>query len=274
MAGDQHGGEHRDRHGELRPLPGHPLPGLQQHHLGHGRRLVWRCVARQDARDRARDSGDRSGAHLHCPQRALRVRRAVLLATSRGSHSTQRTPTATRLRPIRPRTTSGRRRGRSSSSRATTRTRTAPLHVACAAKRIGRCCWARSAASSATTRSGSLRLDGRRPGSEGARGMTYFGRLFRSRSWEKLVPDAAVLTAGRAMGATIAASARASDGSSVIVYAPSQRGLTVNMTKVAGTTARAWWFNPVTGTATSDWRLRYKRDTQCSRRPPPRTGYS
>jgi len=58
-----------------------------------------------------------------------------------------------------------------------------------------------------------------------------------------------VLTAGQSYGSDIAASARASDGSSVIVYAPSQRGLTVNMTKVAGTTARAWWFNPVTGTA-------------------------
>jgi hypothetical protein len=88
--------------------------------------------------------------------------------------------------------------------------------------------------------------------SQGAQGMTYFARLFRSRAWEKLVPDSAgtVLTAGRQVGADYAAAARASDGSTIIVYTPSSRGLTVDLSKVGGTTARAWWFNPATGTAT------------------------
>ena len=87
--------------------------------------------------------------------------------------------------------------------------------------------------------------------STGARGMTYYGRLFRSRAWERLVPDAAVLQSGQgALGPDYAAAARASDGSSVIVYTPLQKALTVDMAKVGGTSARGWWFDPATGTAT------------------------
>jgi hypothetical protein len=90
-------------------------------------------------------------------------------------------------------------------------------------------------------------------GSQGARNMGHYGNLFRSRSWERLVPDlgGAVLTAGRgSLGADYAAAARTDDGATVIVYAPTQRALTIDMTKVAGTTARAWWFDPATGVAT------------------------
>ena len=87
--------------------------------------------------------------------------------------------------------------------------------------------------------------------STGARGMTYYGRLFRSRAWERLVPDAAVLLSGQgALGPDYAAAARAADGSSVIVYTPIQKTLTVDMAKVGGTTARGWWFDPATGAAT------------------------
>ncbi len=88
--------------------------------------------------------------------------------------------------------------------------------------------------------------------------MSYFRKLFTSRAWEKLVPDnsATVLTGGRgALGADYAAAARTSDGASVIVYAPSQRALTVDMSKVSGTSARAWWFNPVDGGRHADRRL-------------------
>ena len=86
--------------------------------------------------------------------------------------------------------------------------------------------------------------------STGARGMTYYGRLFRSRAWERLVPDAAVLLSGQgAPGPDYAAAARTADGSSVIVYTPIQKTLTVDMAKVGGTTARGWWFDPATGAA-------------------------
>jgi hypothetical protein len=91
--------------------------------------------------------------------------------------------------------------------------------------------------------------------STGSRSMTLFGKLFRSRTWEKLVPDlsGSVLTAGRgSMGADYAAAARAGDGTTIIVYTPSQRALTIDMSRITSptSTARAWWFNPVTGVAT------------------------
>lgn len=89
--------------------------------------------------------------------------------------------------------------------------------------------------------------------STGSRSMGYYRRLFISRAWDKLVPDIAgtVLTGGRgALGPDYAMAARTADGATIIAYAPTQRALTIDMTKVAGTTARAWWFNPATGVAT------------------------
>jgi hypothetical protein len=89
-------------------------------------------------------------------------------------------------------------------------------------------------------------------GSVGAQGMTHFGRLFKSRAWDKLVPDLAgtVMTAGAgALGPDYASAARTSNGATIIVYSPSQKALTIDMTKVSGTTARVWWFNPATGGA-------------------------
>lgn len=90
-------------------------------------------------------------------------------------------------------------------------------------------------------------------GSVGAQGMTYFGRLFKSRAWERLVPDlaGAVLMAGAGtLGPDYASAARTSDGATVIVYSPIQKALTIDMTKISGALARVWWFNPATGVAT------------------------
>jgi hypothetical protein len=85
--------------------------------------------------------------------------------------------------------------------------------------------------------------------------------LFKSRPWYDLVPDTnqAVLASGYGtnsasdlVGANdYATVARTTDGHTVIVYVPTQRTLTVNMTNVSGTSARAWWFNPQTGSATN-----------------------
>ncbi|MEY2896614.1 MAG: hypothetical protein RL669_883, partial [Pseudomonadota bacterium] len=89
--------------------------------------------------------------------------------------------------------------------------------------------------------------------STGARGMTHYGRLFGSRAWSKLVPDytGTFLVTGRgSFGADYAASAVTSDGATGIVYTPTQRALTIDMSRIAGGTARAWWFDPATGVAT------------------------
>jgi hypothetical protein len=88
-----------------------------------------------------------------------------------------------------------------------------------------------------------------------ASGATTVGRvgaLFNSRAFHTLVPDLShtVMTAGYQSGTTYANAARTSDGSSVIAYIPTQRAITLDMTKIAGTSARTWWFNPQTGAAT------------------------
>lgn len=87
--------------------------------------------------------------------------------------------------------------------------------------------------------------------SEGSRTLALVGRLFASRAFHKLVPDQdhTVVTAGFASPVTI--TARANDGSSVFAYMPTGHSVTVNMTKVSGASANAWWFDPRTGAATS-----------------------
>lgn len=92
-------------------------------------------------------------------------------------------------------------------------------------------------------------------GSPGSISMDYFGRLLRSRPWPYLLPDNShtVLTAGYGDvdTADYAAAARASNGSTVIVYTPTQRALTIAMNRIAGSSAVAWWFDPATGLALS-----------------------
>ncbi len=88
--------------------------------------------------------------------------------------------------------------------------------------------------------------------SQGSISAAYVGKLFHSRQFYTLVPDQnhTVLTAGYQSGLTIAATARAADGSSVIAYLPTSRTVTVDMTKISGTQAKAWWWNPSNNTST------------------------
>ncbi|BAV34006.1 hypothetical protein SCL_1703 [Sulfuricaulis limicola] len=88
--------------------------------------------------------------------------------------------------------------------------------------------------------------------STGSITLAHVGRLFLSRAFYLLVPDQAhsVLTAGFQSGTSYAAAARASDGSSVIAYIPTNRTVTIDLTKIAGASVRAWWFNPRTAVAT------------------------
>jgi hypothetical protein len=91
--------------------------------------------------------------------------------------------------------------------------------------------------------------------SAGAQSLLHFDRLLRSRRWESLVPDYThtVLTAGYGDITTgsYAPAARTLDGSTVIVYAPTSRTLTVAMDRLSGSSAIAWWYDPVTGLAAS-----------------------
>ena len=88
--------------------------------------------------------------------------------------------------------------------------------------------------------------------STGSTNLWYVGRLFQSREFEKLVPDEnhTVVTAGYQSGNTLATSARTSNGSTIISYIPTQRAVTVDMSKISGGgQAQAWWYNPRTNTA-------------------------
>lgn len=88
-------------------------------------------------------------------------------------------------------------------------------------------------------------------GSTAGTTITYVGKLLSSRAFYNLVPDRehSVLVAGYQSGGNYAAAARASDGSSIIVYIPTRRTVTIELAKIAGGLARVWWFNPRTATA-------------------------
>jgi hypothetical protein len=88
--------------------------------------------------------------------------------------------------------------------------------------------------------------------SPGSTTLAYVGRLFSSRAFFALVPDLthAVLTAGDGSGDALATAARARDGSSAIVYMPTPRSITVNLSTFPAGSVRAWWFNPATAVAT------------------------
>ena len=87
--------------------------------------------------------------------------------------------------------------------------------------------------------------------STGAQDMTRLNRLFLSRPWYDLVPDekheVVVDGLGEFRGLDYLAAARTTDGETVIAYLPTARTFTVDMTKIAGQMAKAWWFNPRTG---------------------------
>lgn len=85
--------------------------------------------------------------------------------------------------------------------------------------------------------------------------MTRLKELFTSRPWYQLVPDdkheVVVDGLGEFRGLDYLAAARTTDGATVIAYMPTSREITVDMTKVAGKEAKAWWFNPRTGKSLS-----------------------
>jgi hypothetical protein len=88
----------------------------------------------------------------------------------------------------------------------------------------------------------------------GSLDMIYWGRLFRSRAWFDLVPDQQheVVTSGLGefTGLDYLSAAGTSDGGTIIAYMPTSRTITVDLTKVSGGQAVAWWFNPRNGEVT------------------------
>ena len=91
--------------------------------------------------------------------------------------------------------------------------------------------------------------------STGAEDMTRLKSLFLSRGWYDLVPDqkheVVVNGLGEFNGLDYLAAAQTADGKTVIAYLPTAREIGIDMTKIAGQTSKAWWFNPRTGESTS-----------------------
>jgi hypothetical protein len=91
--------------------------------------------------------------------------------------------------------------------------------------------------------------------------------LFSRYKWWELVPDLSrrheygpwhdedphpivIAGVGELRGLDFAAAARTPDGRLMMVYMPTQRTITVDLTQIAGKSACAYWFNPETGADT------------------------
>jgi hypothetical protein len=89
----------------------------------------------------------------------------------------------------------------------------------------------------------------------GAGQMQFARRLLESRPFLSRIPDDSILVKDRVATAVPGsgryrfAATRDSSGSYAMVYAPAGRAFRLRMDKIAGSKARAWWFNPRDGEA-------------------------
>jgi hypothetical protein len=85
--------------------------------------------------------------------------------------------------------------------------------------------------------------------SSGARNITYTASLFNSRQWYLLNPDFSntIMTSGYGtFGNTdYVTGAITSNNHTYIAYLPTSRAVTVNLSKIAGTQSKVWWFNVI-----------------------------
>jgi hypothetical protein len=80
----------------------------------------------------------------------------------------------------------------------------------------------------------------------GSVSQSNIGKLMRSRAWPRLVPDYSnvVVTSAKGSEVNYHATARETNGETVMVWCPNTDVVTVDMTKIGGTQAKAWWWNP------------------------------
>jgi hypothetical protein len=82
---------------------------------------------------------------------------------------------------------------------------------------------------------------------------TNSAKLVRSRKFWLFAPDYAhsAVVAGYGSGSATVAASRASTGETIMAYIPvSGTAVTIDMTKLSGTTATAYWYDPIAGSAT------------------------
>jgi len=83
----------------------------------------------------------------------------------------------------------------------------------------------------------------------GAADMTHMRAIFESRPLSKLVPDQSIIFGNNPKNQNHIRSAKASDGSYLLIYLAKGQEVQVQMNNIAGKKAMAWWFNPREGTA-------------------------
>jgi len=84
----------------------------------------------------------------------------------------------------------------------------------------------------------------------GAGQMQHLKALMLSRPYFSRVPDQAIVVGNSGRGEEHIAATRDVNGTYLMVYAPQGQPLKVNLSKLAGTRAVGWWFDPRTGAAT------------------------
>ena len=79
----------------------------------------------------------------------------------------------------------------------------------------------------------------------GSVSQSNIGKLMRSRRWWGLVPDYAdtVVTSAKGSEVNYHATAREANGETVMVWRPNTNQVTLDITKIGGTQAKAWWWN-------------------------------
>ena len=80
----------------------------------------------------------------------------------------------------------------------------------------------------------------------GSVSQSNIGKLMRSRAWARLVPDYSnmVVTSSKGTAMNYHATARETNGETVMVWCPNTNQVTVDMTKISGSQAKCWWWNP------------------------------
>jgi hypothetical protein len=82
--------------------------------------------------------------------------------------------------------------------------------------------------------------------------MRHGKNLMLSRPFLSRIPDDSILVPSASLpgaGTKRYAATRCSDGSYAMIYVPSGRKFTVDLSKLSGTEITAWWFDPRTGSS-------------------------
>ena len=83
----------------------------------------------------------------------------------------------------------------------------------------------------------------------GANQMQHLKALLESRPYLSRVPDQSLLKSPEGTDGDHCQATRDSDGSYALIYIPSGKSVRIDLTKLAGPTIKAWWFDPREGGA-------------------------